>query len=72
MGEKESFSAENRVGAAEVVKRLLMDCGGERKDGESRFVERASGVNRSLGIYVARGLDLPKTAAQDTGSAATR
>src|ERR1700722_2369660 len=30
MGEKESFSAENRVGAAEVVKRLLMDCGGER------------------------------------------
>jgi hypothetical protein len=30
MSEKESFSAENRVGAAEVVKRLLMDCGGER------------------------------------------
>ena len=30
MGKKESFSAENRVGAAEVVKRLLMDCGGER------------------------------------------
>jgi hypothetical protein len=30
MGEKESFSAENRVGAVEVVKRLLRGCGGER------------------------------------------
>lgn len=71
MGEKESFSAENRVGAAELVKRLLMDCGGERM--VSRDLLRGQvELTDHQGSMLLGGLISPKTAAQDTGSAATR
>ena len=69
MSEKESFSAENRVGAAEIVKRLLMDCGGERMVSRDLLREE---LTDHQGPMLLGGPISPKTAAQDTGSAATR